>query len=105
MKVLTPICLIAFTTPLVSAHAIFQKVSVNGAEQALLYGVRAPDSNYPITSVSDANFACNTGITHKDNNKIVIPAGATVGGWWEHVIGGPQVAGDPDNPIADSHKG
>ena len=31
--------------------------------------------------------------------------GDTIGAWWEHIIGGPQGANDPDNPIAKSHKG
>jgi len=88
-----------------SAHTIFQKVSVNGADQGQLKGVRAPDSDYPIQNVNDANFACNTGINHKDNTVISIPAGARVGSWWGHVIGGAQGANDPDNPIAKSHKG
>jgi cellulase len=88
-----------------TAHTIFQKVSVNGVDQGQLKGVRAPDSDYPITSVSDAAFACNKDIKHKDSNLISIPAGAKVGGWWGHVIGGKQSANDPDHPIAASHKG
>jgi cellulase len=90
---------------LVDAHAIFQKVSVDGADQGQLKGVRAPNSDYPIQNVNDANFACNTGIQHKDDTIISIPAGAKVGAWWGHVIGGAQSANDPDNPIAKSHKG
>ncbi|KAI5797345.1 glycosyl hydrolase family 61-domain-containing protein [Peziza echinospora] len=89
----------------VNAHTIFQKVSVNGADQGQLVGVRAPDSDYPIENVNDSAFACNKDITHKDNNIINIPAGAKVGAWWGHVIGGAQGANDPDNPIAASHKG
>ncbi|EPE26434.1 hypothetical protein GLAREA_02347 [Glarea lozoyensis ATCC 20868] len=88
-----------------ACHTIMQKISVNGADQGQLKGVRAPDSDYPITNVNDGNFACNTGITHKDSNVISVPAGARVGGWWGHVIGGAQGANDPDNPIAASHKG
>jgi cellulase len=88
-----------------SAHTIFQKVSVNGVDQGQLKGVRAPDSDYPIQNVNDAEFACNKGITHKDNTVISIPAGAKVGAWWGHVIGGPQGGNDKDNPIAASHKG
>ena len=89
----------------VSSHTIFQKVSVNGADQGQLKGVRAPDSDYPITSVTDSNFACNKDITHKDSTIITIPAGAKVGAWWGHVIGGAQGGNDADNPIAKSHKG
>jgi len=55
--------------------------------------------------VNDSAFACNKGITHKDSTIINIPAGTKVGAWWGHVIGGAQVANDPDNPIAPSHKG
>ena len=88
-----------------SAHTIFQKVSVNGADQGQLKGVRAPDSDYPIQNVNDASFACNKDIRHQDSTIISIPAGAKVGAWWGHVIGGAQSANDPDNPIAASHKG
>lgn len=87
------------------AHTIFQKVSVNGVDQGQLKGVRAPDSDYPITNVNDASFACNKDIKHKDITIINIPAGAKVGAWWGHVIGGKQSPNDPDHPIAASHKG
>ncbi|KAF6755668.1 endoglucanase II [Ephemerocybe angulata] len=86
-------------------HCIFQKVSVNGVDQGQLKGVRAPSSNNPIQNVNDAGMSCNNAIQYKDSNIINIPAGARVGAWWGHVIGGPQVANDPDNPIAPSHKG
>ena len=49
-------------------------------------------------------MACNS-VVYKDNNIINVPAGASVGGWWGHIIGGPQGSNDPDNPIASSHKG
>ncbi|KAF2750508.1 carbohydrate-binding module family 1 protein [Sporormia fimetaria CBS 119925] len=87
------------------AHSIFQKVSVNGVDQGQLKGVRAPDSDYPIQNVNDGSFACNKDIRHKDNTIITVPAGAKVGAWWGHVIGGAQGANDPDHPIAKSHKG
>jgi len=86
-------------------HTIFQKVSVNGEDQGQLKGVRAPSSDYPLMNVNDANFACNTGIQFKDNTIITVPAGARVGAWWGHVIGGAQSANDADHPIARSHKG
>ncbi|KAK0649100.1 glycosyl hydrolase family 61-domain-containing protein [Cercophora newfieldiana] len=88
-----------------SAHSIFQKVSVNGVDQGQLKGVRAPGSNNPIENVNHPDFACNTGIQFKDNNIITVPAGARVGAWWGHEIGGAQFQGDPDHPIAASHKG
>ncbi len=88
-----------------SGHTIFQKVSVNGADQGQLKGVRAPSSDSPIQNVNDGAFACNKGLQYKDNTIINIPAGAKVGAWWGHVIGGAQGANDRDHPIAASHKG
>ncbi len=88
-----------------NAHSIFQRVSVNGVDQGQLVGVRAPGSNFPIENVNHADFACNTGIRFKDNNVITIPAGAKVGAWWGHEIGGAAGPNDPDHPIAASHKG
>lgn len=104
MKATTPV-LLSLAATLGSAHTIFQKVSVDGVEQGQLKGVRAPDSDYPIQDVNDASFACNKGITHKDDTVISVPAGAEVGAWWGHVIGGEQSPNDPDHPIAASHKG
>ncbi|KAM0281195.1 hypothetical protein ACHAQH_003625 [Verticillium albo-atrum] len=101
MKLLTLLALAATAT----SHAIFQKVSVNGVDQGQLKGVRAPSSNNPVQNVNDADFACNKNIQYKDNNIITVPAGARVGAWWGHVIGGPQGSNDPDHPIAASHKG
>jgi cellulase len=88
-----------------SGHTIFQRVSVNGQDQGQLKGVLAPSSDSPLMNVNDANFACNTGIQFNDNTVITIPAGARVGAWWGHVIGGAQSANDADHPIARSHKG
>ncbi|PPR05228.1 hypothetical protein CVT24_010334 [Panaeolus cyanescens] len=92
-------------TSVAYGHTIFQKVSVNGQDQGQLKGVRAPSSNNPIQNINDGGMACNNGINYKDNNIINIPAGARVGAWWGHVIGGPQGSNDPDHPIASSHKG
>ncbi|KAK2051675.1 family 61 glycosyl hydrolase [Colletotrichum caudatum] len=89
----------------VSGHTIFQKLSVNGVDQGALKGVRAPSSNSPIQNVNDGGFACNNNIQYKDSNIISVPAGAKVGAWWGHVIGGAQGSNDPDHPIAASHKG
>jgi cellulase len=88
-----------------AAHTIFQKVSVNGVEQGQLKGVRAPSSNYPIQDVNDAGMACNKNIQYTDSTVITVPAGAKVGAWWGHVIGGPQGGNDVEHPIATSHKG
>ncbi|GAB1313686.1 Endo-beta-1,4-glucanase D [Madurella fahalii] len=89
----------------VSTHSIFQKVSVNGADQGQLKGVRAPYSNFPIQNVNHPDFACNTNLQLRDNTVIRVPAGARVGAWWGHEIGGAAGPNDPDHPIAASHKG
>lgn len=96
--------LLAFAAT-VSGHAIFQKISIDGADQGQLKGVRAPGSNYPIQNVNDPELACNKNIQYKDNNIHSVNPGARIGAWWGHVIGGPQGSNDPDNPIASSHKG
>ncbi|RDL30660.1 Glycosyl hydrolase family 61 [Venustampulla echinocandica] len=97
--------LAALAASSVTGHTIMQKISVGGADQGQLKGVRAPDSDYPIQDVNDGSFACNKDIKHQDSTVISVAAGAKVGGWWGHVIGGAQGSNDPDNPIASSHKG
>jgi len=88
------------------AHTIFQAVSVNGANQGQLKGVRSPSTNNPIYNADDANIACNTGLYQPVSTAVLsIPAGAQVGAWWQHLIGGPQGSNDADNPIASSHHG
>jgi cellulase len=90
----------------VSAHTIFQKVSVNGADQGQLVGVRAPQNDNPIQNVNDGNLVCNLGLVQPVSTAVIsVPAGARVGTWWGHVLGGAQYANDADNPIAASHKG
>ena len=87
------------------AHAIFQRLSVNGVDQGQLTGVRAPDSNNPITSVTGDSITCNTAIHSPVSQAVVtIPAGAKVGAYWQHLLGSND-ANDADNPIAASHKG
>lgn len=62
--------------------------------------------NNPVTSVSGSSIICNTGLKQPVSKDVVtIPAGAKVGAWFQHIIGGAQGANDPDNPIAASHKG
>lgn len=87
-----------------SAHTIFQKVSVNGADQGQLKGIRAPANNNPVTDVMSSDIICNA-VTMKDSNVLTVPAGAKVGHWWGHEIGGASGPNDADNPIASSHKG
>ncbi len=88
----------------VEAHAIFQKVSVNGKDQGSLTGLRAPNNNNPVQDVNSQNMVCGQG-GHKSNTVINVAAGDRIGTWWQHVVGGAQFPGDPDNPIAKSHKG
>jgi cellulase len=89
-----------------TAHTIFQRVSVNGVDQGQRVGVRVPQNDYPIQNVADPNMACNTGLASPVSSAVVtIPAGAKVGTWWQHILGGAQGINDADNPIAVSHKG
>jgi cellulase len=89
-----------------SAHCVAQRVRVNGQDNGQLVGIRTPNSNNPIQNVNDANFACNSGYRTPVSTKVIdVKAGDKVGVQWGHVIGGPQMANDPDHPIAKSHKG
>jgi len=94
------------TVSTVHAHCIFQRLKVNDVDQGQLVGVRAPAVNNPVKDVTSPDIACNTGLKSPISTAIVtIPAGGKVSAWFQHVLGGPQMAGDPDNPIAASHKG
>ncbi|KAJ4418434.1 hypothetical protein N0V85_001423 [Neurospora sp. IMI 360204] len=88
----------------VEAHAIFQKLSVNGKDNGQLTGIRAPGNNNPVQDVSSGNMACGASGT-KSQTVINVSPGDRIGANWGHVIGGPQFNNDPDNPIAKSHKG
>lgn len=100
------ISLLSFLLPTISAHAIFQRVSVNGVDQGLLNGVRSPAVNNPVQNVLSQDITCNVGLQTPVSTSIIqIPAGAKVGALYQHLIGGPQGSNDPDNPIAASHKG
>ncbi|KAF3906957.1 Endoglucanase-4 [Arthrobotrys entomopaga] len=88
----------------VNAHCILQRVSVNGADQGLLNGLRAPNNNNPVGDVTSDNIICQQpGST--SSNVISVSPGDKLGFLFQHVIGGPQGSNDPDNPIASSHKG
>ncbi|KAK4033864.1 family 61 putative glycoside hydrolase [Parachaetomium inaequale] len=86
------------------AHTIFQSLSVNGADQGQLVGLRAPKSNNPIYDVIDQQLACGHPGSHSDK-VINVKAGDRIGAKWGHVLGGAQRPNDRDNPIASSHKG
>jgi hypothetical protein len=85
---------------------MWQRLKVNGADQGQLVAINPPAVNNPVTVVSGASIACNTGLVSPLSTAVVtIPAGGQVEAWFEHVIGGAQGANDADNPIAASHKG
>jgi cellulase len=51
-------------------------------------------------------MACNSGYRTPVSTKVIdVKPGDKIGVQWGHVIGGAQVANDPDHPIAKSHKG
>ncbi|KEZ45742.1 Glycosyl hydrolase family 61 [Scedosporium apiospermum] len=87
-----------------SAHCIFQRLSVDGQDQGSLVGLRAPNQNNPVQNVQSQDLTCGV-VASKSEAVIKVPAGSKVGSWWQHVIGGAQFPGDPDNPIAPSHHG
>ena len=58
----------------------------------------------PIMDVTSSDIICQ--VPGSTSSSVVdVPAGAKVGTYWGHVIGGEQYAGDVDHPIAASHKG
>ncbi|KAL1595607.1 hypothetical protein SLS59_008245 [Nothophoma quercina] len=91
---------------LATAHTIAQRVRVNGADNGEAVGIRTALSNNPIQNVADANMACNSNFKQPVSTKVIsVKGGDKVGVLWGHVIGGAQYQGDPDQPIAKSHKG
>ncbi|KAG9667299.1 carbohydrate-binding module family 1 protein, partial [Aureobasidium melanogenum] len=95
---------LALAASSVNAHAIMQRIMVDGVDQGSLTGIRAPSSNNPVQDVSSSDILC--GASSGTSSKLItIPAGASVAGGWAHLLGGPQGSGDSDNPIASSHKG
>ncbi|KAL2115795.1 hypothetical protein VTJ04DRAFT_10050 [Mycothermus thermophilus] len=100
---------LSLTTLLASAlsvqgHAIFQRVTVNGQDQGSLTGLRAPNNNNPVQNVNSQDIICGAPGS-RSQSVINVNAGDRIGAWYQHVIGGAQFPGDPDNPIARSHKG
>ncbi|KAG9700558.1 carbohydrate-binding module family 1 protein, partial [Aureobasidium melanogenum] len=95
---------LALAASSVNAHAIMQRIMVDGVDQGSLTGIRAPNSNNPVQDVSSSDILCGAG-SGTSSKLITIPAGASVAGGWAHLLGGPQGSGDSDNPIAKSHKG
>jgi cellulase len=95
---------LALAASSVNAHAIMQRIMVDGVDQGSLTGIRAPPTNNPVQDVSSTDLLC--GASAGSSSKLItIPAGSAVAGAWAHGLGGPQGSGDSDNPIASSHKG
>lgn len=81
-----------------------QSLSIDGQDQGELVGLRAPNQNNPVQDVTSGDITCGK-VALTDSTVITVPAGAEVGSYWQHVIGGAQSPTDPDNPIAASHHG
>lgn len=67
-----------------------QKLSVQGAEQASLAGLRAPPTNNPVLDVTSSSIICGAAGTTSSTVVSANP-GAKIGAWFQHIIGGPQV--------------
>jgi lytic cellulose monooxygenase (C1-hydroxylating) len=68
------------------AHTIAQRVKIGGVDQGQLVGIRAPNSNNPITNTGDSNIACNSGYHSPVSSTILnVTAGQDVAVWWQHV--------------------
>lgn len=87
-----------------NAHAIMQKIKVDGTDQGQLVGVRAPPNNNPVQDVTSPDIVCGAA-GETSSTVITVPAGSKVAGAWAHALGGPQGQQDGDNPIAASHHG
>jgi lytic cellulose monooxygenase (C1-hydroxylating) len=66
--------------------------------------MRAPSTNNPVQDVTSTSLICGAAGS-KSQTVVSANAGDKIGAWFQHVIGGPQGANDPDNPIAPSHHG
>lgn len=88
---------------LISAHATFQSIVVDGKDQGQHFAVQTPsNANNPILDVSSSAMICNGGQATSDF--VEIAAGSNIGLQWHH--NDPMTtSGDADEPIASSHKG
>jgi len=92
------------------AHTIFQRLYVNGVDQGYLNGVRYPTYDGPVTDVTSASIICNGApnplVTPYSQNVINVPAGATVGAQWDHVLQpNGWTSSDTADPIDPGHLG
>lgn len=77
---------------------------MNGHEKPLFAGLRAPGNTYPVEDVFSEDLVCGA-VEHISHEVVEVAAGDRVGAWYQRGIGGPMYIGDPENPIAQSHKG
>ncbi|KAG8903789.1 hypothetical protein FRC01_008991 [Tulasnella sp. 417] len=105
------LAVLALSVASAHAHAIFQRLHVNGVDQGLVKGIRYPDYNGPVTDVDTVDIICNGGVnplhTPLPTDIITVPAGAAVAAEWHHGLNtNPGVdPSDPSDPIDSSHKG
>jgi len=79
-------------------------ISVNGVRQPLFRGLRAPGNTNPVEDVTSKDLICGA-VEHISREVVHVAGGDEIGAWYQRGIGGPLYDGDPDNPIAASHKG
>ncbi|KAF3128966.1 hypothetical protein TWF703_009161 [Orbilia oligospora] len=63
-----------------SAHAIFQKLAVNGVDQgtSCIRLPQGPSANFPVTLVSSNDIRCNVGGSNGVSGVCSVPAGGTI---------------------------
>ncbi|KAF8300473.1 hypothetical protein DL93DRAFT_2188177 [Clavulina sp. PMI_390] len=108
--ILASLVALAATLLPAEAHTIFQRVYVNGVDQGYLNGVRYPTYDGPVTDVTSNSIICNGDpnplVTPYSSTVINVPAGATVGAQWDHVLQpNGWTSSDPADPIDPGHLG
>jgi cellulase len=108
MKLLNYIAAAVFLVNSVSAHSIFQQLYVNGVSPGHEVGVRVVNTNNPVMDVTSNDMICNGGVNSfvqpMTKTVVNVPAGAQVTAEYHHTLNSANT-GDPDDPIAGSHKG
>ncbi|KAG8965118.1 hypothetical protein FRC00_010454 [Tulasnella sp. 408] len=107
----SPFVVLAVAATSVHAHAIFQRLWVNGVDQGFVKGIRYPTYNGPVSDVTSNDIICNGGVnplhTPLPTDIINIAAGSSVSAEWHHGlnVNGGLDPSDPADPIESSHKG
>ncbi|KAG8908054.1 hypothetical protein FRC01_007513 [Tulasnella sp. 417] len=106
-----PFIVLAIAATSAHAHAIFQRLWVNGVDQGFVKGIRYPTYNGPVSDVTSNDIICNGGVnplhTPLPTDIINIAAGSSVSAEWHHGlnVNGGLDPSDPADPIEASHKG